>query len=70
MLETVFKQPSPAFSQEAVMPEAKILGKGNKRRIAQIKWKRWEIAHAIVLFLLLAILSVWLAVWFEMQHLD
>jgi hypothetical protein len=52
------------------MPEAKILGKGNKRRIAQIKWKRWEIVHAIVLFLLLAILSVWLAVWFEMQHLD
>lgn len=52
------------------MPEAKILGKGNKRRIAQIKWKRREIVHAVILFLLLAILSVWLAVWFEMQHLD
>ncbi len=52
------------------MPEAKILGKGTKRRIARIKWKRWEIVHAVVLFLLLAILSVWLVIWFEMQHLD
>jgi hypothetical protein len=52
------------------MPEAKILGKGNKRRVARIRWKRWEIAHAIILFVLLAIFSVWLAVWFEMQHLD
>jgi hypothetical protein len=52
------------------MPEAKILGKGSKRRVAQIRWKRWEIVHAVILFLLLAILSVWLAVWFEMQHLD
>jgi hypothetical protein len=50
------------------MSEAKILGKGSKRRVAQIKWKRWELIHAIILFLLLAILSVWLAVWFEMQH--
>ena len=39
------------------MPEAKILGKGTRRRIARIKWKRWEIAHAIILFLLLAIFS-------------
>lgn len=52
------------------MPEAKILGKGSKRRVAQIRWKRWEIVHAVILFLLLAILSVWLAVWFELQHLD
>ncbi len=52
------------------MPEAKILGKGSKRRVAQVKWKRWEIVHAIVLFLLLAILSLWLVVWFEMWHLD
>ena len=52
------------------MPEAKILGKGSKRRVAQVKWKRWEIVHAIVLFLLLAILSLWLVVWFEMRHLD
>jgi len=52
------------------MPEAKILGKGNKRRIARIKWKRWQIIHAVLLFLLLTIFSVWLAVWFEMQHLD
>lgn len=52
------------------MPEAKILGRGTKRRIAQIKWKRWEIVHAAILFLLLAIFSVWLVIWFEMQHLD
>lgn len=52
------------------MPEAKILGRGSKRRVAQIKWKRWEIVHAILLFLLLAVFSVLLTVWFEMQHLD
>lgn len=52
------------------MPGAKILGKGNKRRVAQIRWKRREIVHAIIVFLLLAILGVWLAVWFEMHHLD
>jgi hypothetical protein len=52
------------------MPEAKILGKGTRRRIAQIKWRRREIIHAIILFILLAVFSVWLAVWFEMHHLD
>ncbi|MGH9586689.1 MAG: hypothetical protein ACRD3F_07025 [Acidobacteriaceae bacterium] len=52
------------------MAESKILGRGSKRRVAQIRWKRWEIVHAVILFLLLAILSVWLAVWFEMHHLD
>lgn len=52
------------------MPEAKILGKGNKRRVAQIRWKRREIIHAVALFVLLAILSVGLVLWFEMHHLD
>jgi hypothetical protein len=52
------------------MPEAKILGKGTRRRIAQIRWRRREIIHAIILFVLLAAFSVWLAVWFEMHHLD
>jgi hypothetical protein len=52
------------------MPEAKILGKGTKRRVAQIRWKRREIVHAIILFALLAIFAVWLTVWFEMKHLD
>lgn len=52
------------------MPEAKILGKGSKRRIAQIKWTRWQIVHAVILSILLAIFAVWLAVWFETKHLD
>lgn len=52
------------------MAAAKILGRGTKRRIARIKWKRREIVHAVILFLLLAALSVWLAVWFEMKHFD
>jgi hypothetical protein len=49
------------------MPQAKILGKGNKRRIALIRWKRWEIVHVIILTVFLAVMAVWLAVWFEMQ---
>jgi hypothetical protein len=52
------------------MPEARVPRKWNKKRIARIRWKRWEIIHALILFILLAILGVWLAVWFEMQHLD
>ncbi|HEX5235101.1 MAG TPA: hypothetical protein VFW25_07205 [Silvibacterium sp.] len=52
------------------MSESKILGKGTKRRVAQIRWKRWEIIHAIVLFLLLVSLIIWLVLWFETQHLD
>jgi len=51
------------------MPNAKVLGKGTRRRIARIKWQRREIVHAIVLFILLAIFSVWLVVWLEMHHL-
>lgn len=50
------------------MPETKILGKGNKRRIALIRWKRWELVHATVLGVLLAIFAVWLAVWFEIHQ--
>jgi hypothetical protein len=52
------------------MPAEKILGKGTRRRIAQIRWKRREILHAVVLFTLMAIFSVFLAVWFEAHHFD
>jgi hypothetical protein len=50
------------------MSQAKILGKGNKRRIALIRWRRWEIVHAVILSILLAILAVWLAVWFAIHN--
>ena len=52
------------------MSAEKILGRGTKRRIARIRWKRWEVFHAVVLFVLMAIFSVFLAVWFEVHHFD
>ena len=52
------------------MSAEKILGKGTKRRISQIRWKRREVVHAVVLFVLMAIFSVYLAVWFEVHHFD
>jgi hypothetical protein len=52
------------------MPEAKILGKGNKRRVAEVRWKRREVVHATILSLLLAIFSVGLVLWFDVHHLD
>jgi hypothetical protein len=56
--------------KEADMSSEKILGRGTKRKIAQIRWKRWEVFHALVLFALMAIFSVFLAVWFEAHHFD
>jgi cytoskeletal protein RodZ len=46
------------------------LGNGSKRRISHIHWKRREVLHAVVLFVLMAGFSVWLALWLEVHHFD
>jgi hypothetical protein len=35
--------------------------KGSKRRLGQVRWKRHEIVSAILLFLILTVLCLWLA---------
>lgn len=46
------------------------LGKGSKRRVQQIHWKRREVVHVGVLFLLMAAFSVWLGLWIYAHHFD
>jgi hypothetical protein len=43
---------------------------GSKRRIAQIRWRRWEIIHAIILLLLMALFTIWVGVWIGTHHFD
>ncbi|MGA7521600.1 MAG: hypothetical protein WBW84_03910 [Acidobacteriaceae bacterium] len=38
-------------------------GIGNRKRIARIRWKRREIIHAFILFLLMTAFSIWVAIW-------
>lgn len=52
------------------MAASKILGRGTKRRIARITWRRGELLHAAVLFLLMLLFSGGLALWFELHHFD
>jgi hypothetical protein len=45
-------------------------GKGNKRRVRQIRWKRSEIVSAILLTLAITILGVYLALWLATHPFD
>lgn len=44
--------------------------RGNKRHVAQIRWKRWEIAHAVILFLLMTAFCIWIAFWLATHNFD
>jgi len=52
------------------MPASKILGRGTKRAIDRIRWKRCEVIHAVVLSLILLAFSIYLAWWFMVHHFD
>jgi hypothetical protein len=43
---------------------------GSKRRVEQIRWKRWEIIHAVVLSLLMAAFGLWVGIWVATRHFD
>jgi hypothetical protein len=44
--------------------------RGSKRRLEQIRWRRWEIVHALVLFLLMMAFSIWIGIWIATHTLD
>lgn len=44
--------------------------RGSRRRIDQIRWKRWEVIHAVILFLLMMAFSIWIGFWIATHHLD
>ncbi|HEX4039404.1 MAG TPA: hypothetical protein VHX37_15200 [Acidobacteriaceae bacterium] len=41
---------------------------GSKRRMALIRWKRWEVIHAVVLALLMTAFSIWAGIWIATHH--
>lgn len=45
-------------------------GTGSKRRVARIRWKRREIIHAVILFLLMMAFCVWVGIWLSTHKFD
>ena len=44
--------------------------RGSRRRVAQIRWKRWELIHALILSLLLSAFGLWVGIWIATHHFD
>lgn len=44
--------------------------RGSKRRLARIRWKRREIAHALILAVLMTAFCLWVGIWIATQHFD
>lgn len=44
--------------------------RGSKRRVAQVRWTRREIVHALVLLLVMMAFSFWVGVWVATHHFD
>jgi hypothetical protein len=44
--------------------------RGSKRRIAQIRWTRWGIIHALILTLVMAAFALWVGIWIATTHFD
>jgi hypothetical protein len=45
-------------------------GKGSKRRVRQVRWKRSEIIKLILIAVAIAVFSVWLALWVASHDFD
>lgn len=43
---------------------------GSRRRIARIRWKRAEIIHAIILFLVMAAFCICMGIWIATHRFD
>jgi len=44
--------------------------RGSKRRLEQIRWRRREIVHAFILFLVMMSFSIWIGIWIATHHFD
>ena len=44
--------------------------RGSKRRLAQIRWKRWEIVHLLILAALMTAFCVWVGIWIATHHFE
>jgi hypothetical protein len=45
-------------------------GKGSKRRVRQVRWKRSEIIKLILIAVAITIVTVWLALWVASHDFD
>ena len=52
------------------MPAIWTFGRGSKKAIARIRWKRSEVLLIFALILTLAVFSACLVVWHELHHFD
>jgi hypothetical protein len=43
---------------------------GSKRRIALIRWKRWEMVHAVILLIVMAAFTIWVGIWIATHRFD
>jgi type II secretory pathway component PulL len=44
--------------------------RGSRRRIAQIRWRRWEVIHVFILLLLMMVFSIWVGIWIATHNFD
>jgi hypothetical protein len=45
-------------------------GKGSKRRVRQVRWKRSEIVKLILIAVAITIFTVWLTLWVASHDFD
>ncbi|MGB9030956.1 MAG: hypothetical protein WCC27_12615 [Acidobacteriaceae bacterium] len=43
---------------------------GSKRRVAQIRWKRSEIIHAVILAAVMTAFGLWVGIWIATHHFE
>lgn len=47
------------------MSKSKVLGRGSKKRVRQIRWTRYESLHAVLLLITGAALSIYIVLWLQ-----
>jgi len=52
------------------MAAERFWGRGSKRRLEQIRWKRWEVMHAVIMMLLMGAFALWVGIWVATHHFD
>jgi hypothetical protein len=58
------------FREGALVAREIVWKRGSRRRVAQIRWKRWELIHALILSLLLSAFGLWVGIWIATHHFD
>jgi hypothetical protein len=46
-------------------PQLRSVDPGSRKRMAQIRWNRRDVLHAVIWSLLIAVSTIWIARWFS-----